>query len=548
MLSRLTGSELSTQGQSENFIQIREQFAFDPASNILPIVSTAENKPSKILDNRVKHLEQAHQTVDYEYDDLGRVIQKRIHIKDKNAFGHIHQQLSGNHLLNQFTTRQIDLEWDEQNQLRSSTSTKPDGRGGQEIIQTQYCYDPFGRRIAKQSQTYKKEIITQQIQSKIQHEKADSQNSEHTVNHQLGSSMNLSLGGSTQLAGSSNLNINRSKIIRPAKTIQTESTQLVQRQAVWNVWDGNRILQDHNGKHVFTTVYEADSFIPLARLVWLDDQLTQAVNDEAPSTASIEKLDQLKKIALQNIGELEGLDERLTVPPVANDEPPNHSQHQIYWYQNDHLGTPRELTQRNGDIAWEAVYQAWGNTVTVEWQEVAQAQELNPIQLNATEQSYLLQPHRFQGQIYDVETGLHYNRFRYYDPDAGRFISHDPIGLLGGDNQFQYALNPVKWVDVMGLSASSSNGSAASSVPTPNIPWPQKQKGSTVCICRAQGRNCEGKMAFGTGEGVAKSLRDAKSIAVKEAASNLLKGHNHIHHTSCKCIDSKGQKISPHSG
>ena len=453
VLSRLTGSELSTQGQSENFIQIREQFAFDPASNILPIVSTAENKPSKILDNRVKHLEQAHQTVDYEYDDLGRVIQKRIHIKDKNAFGHIHQQLSGNHLLNQFTTRQIDLEWDEQNQLRSSTSTKPDGRGGQEIIQTQYCYDPFGRRIAKQSQTYKKEIITQQIQSKIQHEKADSQNSEHTVNHQLGSSMNLSLGGSTQLAGSSNLNINRSKIIRPAKTIQTESTQLVQRQAVWNVWDGNRILQDHNGKHVFTTVYEADSFIPLARLVWLDDQLTQAANDEAPSTASIEKLDQLKKIALQNIGELKGLDEGQTLSPAANDDQPIHSKHQIYWYQNDHLGTPRELTSNSGNIEWEAVYQAWGNTVTVEWQEkeVTQTTGLNPIQLNATEQSYLLQPHRFQGQIYDVETGLHYNRFRYYDPDTGRFISHDPIGLLGGDSHYIYAPNSINWLDPFGL-------------------------------------------------------------------------------------------------
>ena len=97
------------------------------------------------------------------------------------------------------------------------------------------------------------------------------------------------------------------------------------------------------------------------------------------------------------------------------------------------------------------MYQAWGNTVTVEWQEVVQATELNPIQFNATEQSYLLQPHRFQGQIYDVETGLHYNRFRYYDPDAGRFISHDPIGLLGGDNHFQYALNPVEWVDAFGL-------------------------------------------------------------------------------------------------
>ncbi|NHB59590.1 hypothetical protein G9F32_16480 [Acinetobacter sp. 194] len=51
----------------------------------------------------------------------------------------------------------------------------------------------------------------------------------------------------------------------------------------------------------------------------------------------------------------------------------------------------------------------------------------------------------------DVKTGLHYNRFRYYDPDAGRFISHDPIGLLGGDNHFQYAPNPVGWFDLWGL-------------------------------------------------------------------------------------------------
>ncbi len=111
------------------------------------------------------------------------------------------------------------------------------------------------------------------------------------------------------------------------------------------------------------------------------------------------------------------------------------------------MGTSRELTSNSGDIAWEAVYQAWGNTVTVEWQEVG----LQSTELNAIEKSFLLQPHRFQGQIYDNETGLHYNRFRYYDPDAGRFISHDPIGLLGGDNQFQYAPNPVEWVDPNGL-------------------------------------------------------------------------------------------------
>ncbi len=62
-------------------------------------------------------------------------------------------------------------------------------------------------------------------------------------------------------------------------------------------------------------------------------------------------------------------------------------------------------------------------------------------------------PLRFQGQYYDVETGLHYNLARYYDPRTGRFIQPDPIGLLGGINHYQYAPNPVMWVDPHGLCA-----------------------------------------------------------------------------------------------
>ncbi|OQK37867.1 hypothetical protein XM74_c20728 [Vibrio vulnificus] len=60
---------------------------------------------------------------------------------------------------------------------------------------------------------------------------------------------------------------------------------------------------------------------------------------------------------------------------------------------------------------------------------------------------------RFQGQYHDVETGLHYNLARYYDPRTGRFIQPDPIGLLGGINHYQYAPNPVMWVDPHGLCA-----------------------------------------------------------------------------------------------
>ena len=51
----------------------------------------------------------------------------------------------------------------------------------------------------------------------------------------------------------------------------------------------------------------------------------------------------------------------------------------------------------------------------------------------------------------DTETGLHYNRFRYFDPDLGMFTSRDPIGLMGGNNVFQYAPNPTEWVDPLGL-------------------------------------------------------------------------------------------------
>jgi RHS repeat-associated protein len=61
------------------------------------------------------------------------------------------------------------------------------------------------------------------------------------------------------------------------------------------------------------------------------------------------------------------------------------------------------------------------------------------------------QPIRFQGQYDDFETGLHYNRFRYYDPDLGRYVSQDPIGLMGGFNAYQYASNPTTWIDPSGL-------------------------------------------------------------------------------------------------
>ena len=63
----------------------------------------------------------------------------------------------------------------------------------------------------------------------------------------------------------------------------------------------------------------------------------------------------------------------------------------------------------------------------------------------------LQQPIRFQGQWQDEETGLYYNRYRYYDPKQGRYITQDPIGLAGGFNSYAYVANPTGWVDPLGL-------------------------------------------------------------------------------------------------
>jgi RHS repeat-associated protein len=67
------------------------------------------------------------------------------------------------------------------------------------------------------------------------------------------------------------------------------------------------------------------------------------------------------------------------------------------------------------------------------------------------EQGIIRQPIRFQGQYHDEESGLYYNRWRFYDPLQGRYITQDPIGLRGGLNNFAYTRNPVEWVDPLGL-------------------------------------------------------------------------------------------------
>jgi RHS repeat-associated protein len=103
-----------------------------------------------------------------------------------------------------------------------------------------------------------------------------------------------------------------------------------------------------------------------------------------------------------------------------------------YFYHNDHIGTPQKITSVSGAVVWSARYSSFGEASI----------EVGTVTNNL----------RFPGQFYDAETGLHYNYHRYYDPKTGRYLSADPIGLIGGINLFAYVQdNPLKFADPKGL-------------------------------------------------------------------------------------------------
>ncbi|MFL0203082.1 RHS repeat domain-containing protein, partial [Tenacibaculum maritimum] len=107
-----------------------------------------------------------------------------------------------------------------------------------------------------------------------------------------------------------------------------------------------------------------------------------------------------------------------------------------YSILSDYLGTPIQAYDARGNIVWECELDIYGKVRNLHG-----------------EKTFI--PFRYQGQYEDVETGLYYNRFRYYSPDTGTYISKDPIGLLGNNpNLYAYVHDVNSWVDVFGLDCS----------------------------------------------------------------------------------------------
>lgn len=111
---------------------------------------------------------------------------------------------------------------------------------------------------------------------------------------------------------------------------------------------------------------------------------------------------------------------------------------QLFFVHNDHLGTPKYLTDMTGKAVWQAKSTPFG--------EVTEVEDLDG------DGKYITLNMRFPGQYWDQETGTSYNYFRDYDPAAGRYVQSDPIGLRGGINTYSYAWSsPNIYFDFYGL-------------------------------------------------------------------------------------------------
>ena len=223
-------------------------------------------------------------------------------------------------------------------------------------------------------------------------------------------------------------------------------------EETWYGWDGDRLTTVQTDTTRIQTVYEPGSFTPLIR-----GETENGEREKAQRRSLAEKMQQEGSedghgvvFPAELVRLLDRLEEEiradrvssesrawlaqcgLTVEQLARQMEPEYTPaRKVHLYHCDHRGLPLALISEDGNTAWSGEYDEWGN------------------QLNEENPHHLHQPYRLPGQQYDEESGLYYNRNRYYNPLLGRYITQDPIGLAGGWSLYAY---PVNGIDPLGLS------------------------------------------------------------------------------------------------
>ncbi|VZQ80844.1 Putative deoxyribonuclease RhsC [Escherichia coli] len=225
-------------------------------------------------------------------------------------------------------------------------------------------------------------------------------------------------------------------------------------EETWYGWDGDRLTTVQTGTTRIQTVYQPGSFTPLIRIETENGEqakarhrsLAEVLQEDTGVTLPAELSVMLGRLERElRAGAVSAESEAwlqqcgLTAEQMKNQMEAEYiPERTLHLYHCDHRGLPQALISPEGETAWQGEYDEWGNL------------------LGETSAQQLQQPYRLPGQQYDEESGLYYNRNRYYDPLQGRYITQDPIGLRGAWNLYQYPLNPTTKIDPLGLSGEDS--------------------------------------------------------------------------------------------
>ena len=381
-----------------------EAFQYDPAGNIL------DGATQQALSARTQHPQPG-----YVKDNLVRVFEDKRYFYD--GHGRLIRKLSGKHTAQTFS-------WDDESRLVEVSTTRRPGTEHQSTQVTRFDYDALGRRVAKHDSF-----------------------------------------GSTVF-----------------------------------ILEGMRLIEERRGSSVISYVYEPGSYVPLARLDASGEKTDQGglgTQDDAvlpplphagegggeghPASKTIaaraiqtsatgpnhsqpaaNDAESLYWASLNQQAEQKAQALAIEGWGTGTDGPARQTAQtkiaEVYYFHTDQVGLPEELSNSQGQLVWQATYKTWGNTQAEEWKRVdLDGGRIHPLDEGDQPENEAKQQNlRFQGQYLDRDTGLHYNTFRYYDPDIGRFISPDPIGLEGGINLGSYSANPITWIDPWGWACKSA--------------------------------------------------------------------------------------------
>jgi RHS repeat-associated protein len=199
------------------------------------------------------------------------------------------------------------------------------------------------------------------------------------------------------------------------------------------------LVHEATEEKLTTVIYDPGSFAPMMRL-------EQVVREEKGKSEKEQAMQEAMAV-------VEGLLAEGGMELKKPQAKPNELM--VSFFVTDHAGTPSRLIDEMGTVIWQAEPDDWGAV---------------------RNEDGVRQPIRFQGQWLDEESGFYYNRYRYYDPQQGRYVTQDPIGFDGGLNVYGYPENPISNIDPKGLTALElALGAFAADVAIPEpsdlVPW-----------------------------------------------------------------------------